>query len=162
MPKTRSQLRTNVFATTTKAVPPTSLTTSKYFSSKINSTETDEPDKSTSLGKTVIRKTTRKHIIIETEESPTNTNRSSDLSSKKLINKSEKRLDEEISKPPVGWERTYKAIKEYRRNIIAPVDTMGCGCLAEEPSDNITPQVCLIFKINYMAKYILNEVLIIF
>src|SRR5215213_1624092 len=107
MPKTRSQLRTSVFAIT-KAVPPSlTETTSKYFSSKINPTETDELNKSTSLSKTVIRKTTRKHIIIETEESSTDINRSSNLSSKKLINKSEKRLDEEISKPPVGWERMY-------------------------------------------------------
>jgi endonuclease-3 len=32
--------------------------------------------------------------------------------------------------PPTGWEPLYSAMKEMRKNIVAPVDTMGCERLA--------------------------------
>jgi hypothetical protein len=134
MPKTRNKLRAD-FANSTETMSPSlTRTTSKYFSSKTNVTETNKLNKSSSLSKTVTHKTTRKHINIETEESSANTN----------VNNLEKRLDKEPpTSPPVGWEEVYNAIKEYRKNIIAPVDTMGCERLADEPSDNITPQVLI-------------------
>ncbi|RIA93240.1 putative endonuclease [Glomus cerebriforme] len=140
MPITRSQLRASVFTTTAKATSPSSKEiTSKYFSSKTNVNETKQPNKS-SLNETVTRKTTRKHIIIETEESSANINLSGALSSERSVDKLEKRLEKEPSKPPVGWEGVYNTIKEYRKNIVAPVDTMGCERLADEPSDDITLQ----------------------
>ncbi|KAI9813448.1 MAG: DNA N-glycosylase and apurinic/apyrimidinic (AP) lyase [Pycnora praestabilis] len=37
----------------------------------------------------------------------------------------------EIHAPP-NWEEVYDAVKEQRRKIVAPVDTMGCETLAEE------------------------------
>ncbi|CAG8468088.1 13418_t:CDS:2 [Cetraspora pellucida] len=42
--------------------------------------------------------------------------------------------------PPHSWEEVYQSIKDYRKTIVAPVDTMGCERLAEEPNDIITPQ----------------------
>jgi len=33
--------------------------------------------------------------------------------------------------PPVNWEEVYDSTKEMRRNVVAPVDTMGCESLAE-------------------------------
>ncbi|KAF0551523.1 DNA glycosylase [Gigaspora margarita] len=42
--------------------------------------------------------------------------------------------------PPLSWEEVYKCIKNYRKTAIAPVDTMGCERLADEPNDVITPQ----------------------
>jgi len=33
--------------------------------------------------------------------------------------------------PPPQWEETYAAVKEMRKKILAPVDTMGCETLAE-------------------------------
>ena len=40
--------------------------------------------------------------------------------------------------PPANWEEIYDAVKEMRKTVLAPVDTMGCETLAEE---NITPRV---------------------
>ncbi|KAL9125725.1 MAG: hypothetical protein Q9217_005117 [Psora testacea] len=34
--------------------------------------------------------------------------------------------------PPVNWEEIYNAVKEMRKEQLAPVDTMGCETLAEE------------------------------
>ncbi|CAG8841801.1 34406_t:CDS:2, partial [Racocetra persica] len=41
---------------------------------------------------------------------------------------------------PRSWEEVYQCIKDYRKTTVAPVDTMGCERLAEEPNDVITPQ----------------------
>ena len=40
---------------------------------------------------------------------------------------------------PVNWQEIYEAVKEMRKNVLAPVDTMGCETLAE---DHLTPRVC--------------------
>ena len=40
--------------------------------------------------------------------------------------------------PPANWEEIYDAVKEMRKKILAPVDTMGCETLAEE---HLTPRV---------------------
>ena len=42
--------------------------------------------------------------------------------------------------PPANWEEIYETVKEMRRHVLAPVDTMGCETLAE---DNRTPRVRL-------------------
>ena len=39
---------------------------------------------------------------------------------------------------PANWEQIYDAVKEMRKERLAPVDTMGCETLAE---DNLTPRV---------------------
>ena len=39
---------------------------------------------------------------------------------------------------PANWEQIYDAVKEMRKERLAPVDTMGCETLAE---DNRTPRV---------------------
>ena len=39
---------------------------------------------------------------------------------------------------PANWEEIYDSVKEMRKKVLAPVDTMGCETLAEE---NITPRV---------------------
>ena len=44
---------------------------------------------------------------------------------------------EEIQ-PPRNWEETYDAVREMRKEKLAPVDTMGCETLAEE---HLTPRV---------------------
>ena len=40
--------------------------------------------------------------------------------------------------PPPDWEEIYDAVKEMRKTVLAPVDTMGCESLAEE---HLTPKV---------------------
>ena len=40
--------------------------------------------------------------------------------------------------PPSNWEEIYDAVKEMRKNVLAPVDTMGCETLAEE---HLSPRV---------------------
>lgn len=42
--------------------------------------------------------------------------------------------------PPANWEEVYNAVKEMRKSISAPVDTMGCETLAEE---RLSPRVRL-------------------
>ena len=42
--------------------------------------------------------------------------------------------------PPPNWEEMYDAVREMRRNNLAPVDTMGCESLAEE---HLTPKVSI-------------------
>ena len=39
---------------------------------------------------------------------------------------------------PANWEQIYDAVKEMRKERLAPVDTMGCETLAE---NNLTPRV---------------------
>lgn len=39
---------------------------------------------------------------------------------------------------PANWEEIYDAVREMRKERLAPVDTMGCETLAEE---NLTPRV---------------------
>ena len=34
--------------------------------------------------------------------------------------------------PPANWEEIYEAVREMRKRVLAPVDTMGCETLAEE------------------------------
>lgn len=34
--------------------------------------------------------------------------------------------------PPGNWQEIYDAVMAMRRKVLAPVDTMGCECLAEE------------------------------
>lgn len=40
--------------------------------------------------------------------------------------------------PPAKWAEIYDAVKEMRKNVLAPVDTMGCETLAEE---HLSPRV---------------------
>lgn len=46
-----------------------------------------------------------------------------------------------LMKPPKNWKEIYDRVKEMRRHVIAPVDTMGCEKLPEEVSETITPKV---------------------
>ena len=45
--------------------------------------------------------------------------------------------DEEV-RPPGNWEEIYEAVREMRKEKLAPVDTMGCETLAEK---HMTPRV---------------------
>ena len=45
--------------------------------------------------------------------------------------------DEEVQ-PPGNWNEIYEAVREMRKEKLAPVDTMGCETLAEE---HLTPRV---------------------
>ena len=40
--------------------------------------------------------------------------------------------------PPANWEEIYDTVKDMRKKILAPVDTMGCETLAEE---HLNPRV---------------------
>ncbi len=40
--------------------------------------------------------------------------------------------------PPENWKETYEKIRNMRKDIVAPVDTMGCECLADM---NVDPKV---------------------
>lgn len=55
---------------------------------------------------------------------------------KKLLNEA----GEVEIQPPTDWEKIYEAVKEMRKSILAPVDTMGCETLAEE---RVSPRVRL-------------------
>ena len=48
--------------------------------------------------------------------------------------------------PPPNWEEIYDAVREMRKTVLAPVDTMGCESLAEE---HLTPKVpiCNLYSI---------------
>ncbi|KAI9183505.1 alpha,alpha-trehalase nth1 [Blastocladiella emersonii ATCC 22665] len=39
---------------------------------------------------------------------------------------------------PAGWEPVYASILAWRRTVIAPVDTVGCGSLADPAADDVT------------------------
>ena len=45
---------------------------------------------------------------------------------------------EEAVQPPANWEEIYDAVREMRKEKLAPVDTMGCETLADE---HLTPRV---------------------
>lgn len=45
---------------------------------------------------------------------------------------------EEKVEPPANWEEVYDAVREMRKERLAPVDTMGCETLADE---RVTPRV---------------------
>ena len=40
--------------------------------------------------------------------------------------------------PPLNWQETYDAVREMRKTMLAPVDTMGCERLADE---TLSPKV---------------------
>ena len=46
--------------------------------------------------------------------------------------------------PPANWEEIYDAVREMRKKVLAPVDTMGCETLAEQ---HLTPRVCAIMDL---------------
>ena len=49
--------------------------------------------------------------------------------------------------PPATWEEVYEAVKEMRKSVLAPVDTMGCETLAEErlsPRVRLSHEFCVI------------------
>lgn len=54
---------------------------------------------------------------------------------KRIVNEA----GEEEIEPPANWEEIYDAVREMRKEKLAPVDTMGCETLADE---NVTPRVC--------------------
>lgn len=62
---------------------------------------------------------------------------------KRILNQEE---EEEVV-PPAKWKEIYDAVREMRKEKLAPVDTMGCETLAEE---HLTPRVSraeLLFRI---------------
>ncbi len=48
--------------------------------------------------------------------------------------------------PPANWEEIYDAVREMRKEKLAPVDTMGCETLAEE---HVTPRVSRVQLLRY-------------
>jgi len=61
---------------------------------------------------------------------------------KRIINK----VGEEEVDPPANWEEIYDAVREMRKEKLAPVDTMGCETLAEE---RVTPRVSRVQLLGY-------------
>lgn len=47
-------------------------------------------------------------------------------------------VGDEVVQPPGDWEEIYEAVRDMRKERLAPVDTMGCETLAEE---HVTPRV---------------------
>ena len=60
--------------------------------------------------------------------------------------------------PPANWEKIYEAVREMRKHVLAPVDTMGCETLAE---DNLSPRVSLYHFIwlKCLTQYFLGQTL---
>ena len=60
---------------------------------------------------------------------------------KKVVND----LGEVEIHPPSNWESVYDAVREMRKQVLAPVDTMGCETLAEpqlDPKVSSSPLPC--------------------
>lgn len=88
----------------------------------------------TTVSSTITRTSPRKVDIkaeTETDESP-----------KKERRKPARRVTDDAGEvtihPPSNWEEIYDAVKAMRKNMLAPVDTMGCETLAEE---HLSPRV---------------------
>ncbi len=74
--------------------------------------------------------------------SPHKTGSRSDVQSNNTSRKAKKQPVKKVIKengeveihPPPNWEEIYEAVKEMRKKVLAPVDTMGCETLAQEHS----------------------------
>ena len=99
----------------------------------------------------VTRKRARAHVKIEVEEETKAEDRTiknvktiqiEDESEKKVLSKKIRKKSDQLSNAvPDNWEYIYTGIKEYRKRVTAPVDTMGCERLADEPSETVTAEV---------------------
>ena len=78
-------------------------------------------------------RTSPRKISIKSEDDP-KVKRARRQPAKKII----KDTGEVEIHPPANWEEIYKTVKEMRKRVLAPVDTMGCETLAEE---HMTPRV---------------------
>nr|CAG8482623.1 11676_t:CDS:2 [Entrophospora candida] len=162
MPQTRSKTTKAIISSesissnqnfSSAPVKETTSITSKYFSNSSSSItaktkvteeeEGEEVEKKLSSSKVIksqlTEKRTRKHVTIEID----NVDDPSAITSspKKKRNVDGNKLFSIVNNPPLNWETVYSSIKEYRKNTIAPVDTMGCNKLADGPNEKITPQV---------------------
>ncbi|CAJ0632373.1 5093_t:CDS:2 [Entrophospora sp. SA101] len=161
MPQTRSKTTKAIISSesissnqnfSSAPVKETTSITSKYFSNSSSSItaktkvteeeEGEEEEKKLSPSKVIksqlTEKRTRKHVTIEID----NVDDPSAITSspKKKRNVDGNKLFSMVNNPPLNWETVYSSIKEYRKNTIAPVDTMGCNKLADGPNEKITPQ----------------------
>lgn len=59
---------------------------------------------------------------------------------RQLAKKTAKEAEKVEIYPPADWAQIYDAVKEMRKTVLAPVDTMGCERLAEE---HVTPRVSI-------------------
>ncbi|CAG8582900.1 7620_t:CDS:2 [Paraglomus occultum] len=99
----------------------------------------------------VTRKRARAHVKIEVEEETKAKDRTvikniktiliEDESEKKVLPKKMRKKNDQLNNAvPDNWEYVYNGIKEYRKRVTAPVDTMGCERLADEPSETVTAE----------------------
>ncbi|KAI4140494.1 MAG: hypothetical protein LQ341_003823 [Variospora aurantia] len=82
---------------------------------------------------TVMRIPPRRPILKSEDVSPAKIKRGRRQPAKKIITDT----GEVAIQPPANWEEIYTAVQEMRKQVLAPVDTMGCESLAE---DNRSPQ----------------------
>ncbi|KAL8970943.1 MAG: hypothetical protein Q9197_003543 [Variospora fuerteventurae] len=82
---------------------------------------------------TVTRIPPRGPVLQSEDGSPTKIKRGRRQPAKKIITD----IGEAAILPPANWEEIYTAVQEMRKQVLAPVDTMGCESLAE---DNRSPQ----------------------
>jgi endonuclease-3 len=81
-----------------------------------------------------IRARSRKSILYTEDEPVGKTKKARRQPAKGFLNEA----GEVEIHPPANWRETYEAVKEMRKTILAPVDTMGCETLAEK---HISPRV---------------------
>jgi endonuclease III len=64
-----------------------------------------------------------------------------ELGDSNIIHGSEEFSSRPLMSPPKNWLEIYERVKEMRKHVVAPVDTMGCERLPEAMSVTITPEV---------------------
>ena len=83
----------------------------------------------------VARVSPRKPVIKDVDDEPTKKIRKARRQpAKQIVNGA----GEVEIHPPANWQEIYETVKEMRKLVLAPVDTMGCETLAEE---NLSPRV---------------------
>ena len=89
------------------------------------------------------RTSTRKQVVkVEdgTIEKPGKARKAKRQPAKRIVNA----VGDEEVKPPGDWEEIYEAVRDMRKEKLAPVDTMGCETLAEEHrTPRVSPTVML-------------------
>lgn len=111
------------------AVSPTG--TSTKLKSLVSAFAYDGPSTRSATKRVKVEETTRsiRRVVSKTEKSPTKAG---------ATPKKQKSIQMDLEVPhavPKDWEAVYLAIKEMRKDIVAPVDTMGCASAMLEETD---------------------------
>jgi len=100
---------------------------------------------------TSTRMAPRKVVAEEEDGTVGKTKKGKRQPAKRMVNEA----GEEEVEPPANWSEIYDAVREMRKEKLAPVDTMGCETLAEE---HLTPRVsCASLLLQILLKKYLGQ-----